>query len=497
MKSNSDFTRRKFVARSAVALTGTAIGFGAVAAEAVTAQSAAGSTASQTPPPEVTRILAKWVIETKSEDVPDVARTEATRTILNWVGVALGGSREPAVASAIAALEPYSHGGKAHLFGRSERFDPLRAALINGISSHVFDYDDTHLQTLIHPAGSVAAALFALAEDHPLSGAEFIHAFIVGTEVECRLGSAIYPSHYDMGWHITGTCGVFGAVAACGKVLGLDEERMCSALGLAATQASGLKIMFGTMAKSFHVGHAAEDGLLAALLASKGFTASDRAIEGKEGYVYAASTHHDYAPITQNLGKPYLISQNTYKPFPCGIVLHAPLDGMIQLHDEKHPNPAEVDSITIRGNPLVLQLTGKKTPATGLEGKFSIYHAAAISLITGQAGVKEFSDEAVARRDVIELRDRVHVETDSSVRADESYVTVRMDNGSVYSKHVEYALGSLQKPMSDKQLENKFQKLAEGVLPQLQIVTLLQQLWALQDLKDAATISIVGGLRNG
>jgi 2-methylcitrate dehydratase PrpD len=387
-------------------------------------------------PPAATRILAEWATKVRIEDVPESAKHDAIRTILNWTGAAIGGSNESAVQVAVSALEPYANGGKVNLFGRRERFDPLRAALLTGISSHVLDFDDGDLTTLIHPASAVASALFPLSQDRAINGVDFLHAFIIGTEVEERIGRIIYPSHYEMGWHITGTCGVFGAAAACGRILGLNEEQMTWALGLAATQASGLKIMYGTMAKSFHPGHAAEGGLLAALMAEKGFTASSQAIEGKEGYVYAASTHHDYAGLTSGLGKDYMISLNGYKPFPSGIVLHSILDGMIQLHNEKHPAPEHIKSILIKENPLVLQLTGHKTPSTGLEGKFSVYHAAAISLIRGCGGVKEFSDEAVRDPAVLRLRSLVTSDTNPDVRSDEVFISVQMEDGTVLRKHV-------------------------------------------------------------
>ncbi len=148
----------------------------------------------------------------------------------------------------------------------------MNAALMNGIASHVFDYDDTHLRTIIHPAGPVASALLALSEYHPISGRDFLHALTLGVEVECRIGNSVYPAHYDAGWHITGTVGPFGAAAAAGKILGLNEQQMTWALGLAAVQPVGLKEMFGSMTKSFHPGRAAQNGLVAAFLAAKNFT---------------------------------------------------------------------------------------------------------------------------------------------------------------------------------------------------------------------------------
>jgi 2-methylcitrate dehydratase PrpD len=488
----SRITRRGFVGATASTLACTA--FSAASARSATLRPDRSVPDDGEAPPPVTRILAEWAITVKPEQVPPAAKREAMRSILNWTGAAIGGSTESAVNTAVAALEPYAGGGKVNLFGRRERFDPLRAALLTGISSHVLDFDDGDIKTLIHPAASVASALFPLAQDSRITGADFIHAFVIGTEIEGQIGEILYPSHYDLGWHITGTCGAFGAAAACGRILGLNLDQMMWALGLAATQASGLKIMFGTMAKSFHPGHAAEGGLLSALLAAKGFTASEQAIEGKGGYILAASTSHDFSRLHE-LGTTYAITRNGYKPFPSGIVLHSIIDGMIQLHDEKHPAAAEVKSITIKANPLVLQLTGKKTPKTGLEAKFSVYHAAAVSLVRGRGGVKEFSDDAVKDPAVLRLRSLVQVESSDTVRTDEVYLQVTMENGTVFTKHIEHALGTLDNPMSDKQLAEKFRSLTEGILPVSQTDGLLSQLLQLPDLPDAGVILKNGSLQ--
>ena len=200
------------------------------------------------------------------------------------MGCALGGSPDRAVDIAIRALGPYSGAPTASILGRPERLDPLHASLMNGISSHVYDYDDTTPKNYMHPTSPVASALFAYASAHPVNGRDFMHAFIMGFEAEMRIGNAVYPAHYDVGWHITGTAGVFGAAVAIGKLLGLSLQEMIWAMGLAATQAAGIREMFGSMAKSFHPGRAAQNGYAAALLAQAGFTAGEHGIEGPRGF---------------------------------------------------------------------------------------------------------------------------------------------------------------------------------------------------------------------
>src|SRR5580704_3176842 len=242
---------------------------------------------------DVTGALADYIVSARFEDLPAKVRREGNRTLLNWVGCAVGGSHHETMDIAVAALSPFSGPPQATVLGRPERFDILHAALLNGISSHIFDFDDTHLKTVIHPAGPVASAILALAEYRPTAGRDFLNALVLGVEAECRIGNAVYPAHYDVGWHITGTAGVFGAAAAAGKLLGLDAQKMRWALGLAATQPVGLREMFGTMTKSFHPGRAAQNGLTAALLAARGFTSSEAAIEAKRGWMNVLSTSRD------------------------------------------------------------------------------------------------------------------------------------------------------------------------------------------------------------
>jgi 2-methylcitrate dehydratase PrpD len=375
------------------------------------------------------------------------------------------------------------------VLGRSERLDIFHAALLNGISSHVFDFDDTHLKTIIHPAGPVASAILALAEHRPVSGRDFLHAFILGVETECRIGNAVYPAHYDIGWHITGTAGVFGAAAAAGKLLGLDEQKMVWALGIAGTQSSGFREMFGTMCKSFHPGRAAQNGLTAAHLAAQGFTSSNRVLEAPRGFAHVMSAQRDFNAITENLGKSFEIALNTYKPFACGIVIHPSIDGCVQIRNENGVKAEDIASIALKVHPLVLELTGKKTPQTGLEGKFSVYHSAAVAIIHGRAGEEEYSDTAVRDPRVTTLRDKVTAEADRSLHEDAAWIRVTLTNGQAIEKHVAHAIGSLERPMSDADLEAKFHHLADPVAGQAQAAKLIGLAREIETLPEVAEIA--------
>lgn len=441
------------------------------------------------PPKDVTRILARYIVAGKLQDIPAAARKEAARTLLNWVGCVLGGSQSEAVGMAISALSPFFGPAQASLLGRKDRIDILNAALINGISSHVLDFDDTHLRTVIHPAGPVLSAILALAEYQPVSGADFLNAMVLGIETECRIGNAVYPAHYDIGWHITGTAGVFGAAAASGKLLGLSEQQMVWALSLSAAQPVGLREMFGTMTKSFHPGRAAHNGLTAAFLASKNFTSSDHGIEAKSGWANVLSTERNYAEITEKLGQTYEVSLNSYKPFPCGVVMHPAIDGCIQLRRQYQLTPDQIDRVELRVHPLVLELTGKKTPQTGLEGKFSIYHAAAIAIVEGVAGEQQFSDKAVRNPAVIGVRDRVSAVIDPAIKQDQVRIAIMLKDGRRLEKYVEHAVGSVDNPMSDQDLEAKFAGQADGVLSQAQARRAMDLCRDIEMLPNAAAVA--------
>ena len=413
--------------------------------------------------PPITQALARFVATHPSRGWNDAVEHEAHRTLLNWLGCAIGAARHEATEAALAAVQMLQPAPQAAVLGRSDRVDMASAALINGIASHTFDFDDTHLKTIIHPAGPVASALLALAEVQGNSGRALIDALVLGIDVSCRMGNVIYPAHYDRGWHITGSTGMLGAAAGCARLLGLNERQTLMAIGIAASQPVGLREQFGTMSKPLHPGAAARAGLMSALLARHGYTASAKAIEAPRGYAQVVSTECAWHEATDELGLRFEISFNSYKPFACGIVIHPSIEACVQLR-EQGVSPAQVERIELKVHPLVLELTGKKEPADGLSAKFSVYHGCAAGLMFGRAGEAEYSDAIVTRDDVVALRRKVVAGVDERIAEDAVDATAWLTDGRRVQVVVEHAIGSTERPMSNAALDAKFHSLADPVL---------------------------------
>jgi len=439
--------------------------------------------------PPVTQILADFVTRHPSQGWDASVDKEAHRTFLNWVGCAVGASQHPTVEAALAAVMELAPDAQATILGRAEQVDVASAALLNGITSHTFDFDDTHLKTIIHPGGPVASALLALAEHRGATGRQLIDALVLGVDVECRVGNMIYPDHYDRGWHITGTTGMLGAAAGCARLLGLDAGKTAMALGIAASQPIGVREQFGSMTKPFHVGGAARAGLMAALMAKHGYTASGRAIEAPRGLAQTYSTKCDWSEISDELGKRFEISFNTYKPFACGIVIHPSIDGCVQLRNGNRLPIDDIERVDLKVQSLVLELTGKTAPRTGLEAKFSVYHACAAGIVFGEVGEHAFSDEVVARADVIALRDRIKASIDDKIGEASADVTVTCKDGRKLHVFVEHAIGSVARPMSDADLERKFHGLADPVLGSARAGRLIELCTALSGAADVRALT--------
>ncbi len=436
--------------------------------------------------PPITQILADFVSSHPSRGWSDAVEHEAHRTFLNWLGCAIGASGHPALAMALAAMHDFEPTGQSTVLGLGARMDMGSAALLNGISSHLFDFDDTHWKTLIHPAGPVASASLALAEKTGASGRALTDALVLGIDVACRLGAGLYPGHYDQGWHITGSTGALGAAAACARLLKLDASRTAMALGIAASQPIGLREQFGTMTKSFHPGAAARAGLSAALMARQGYTSSPKALEAPRGYLQVLSGKPNWGKITEGLGQDFEISANTYKPFACGVVIHPAIDGCVQLF-EGGLKPEEIAGVELKVHPLVLELTGKKSPSDGLEGKFSIYHGCAVGLALGAAGEAEFSDAVVRRADIVALRQKVSAAVDSQVGETSADVTVLCKDGRRLHVFVDHAIGSKERPLGDQRLEAKFDGLVAPILGparSAKLIALCRSLAGLDSMRD-------------
>jgi 2-methylcitrate dehydratase PrpD len=435
----------------------------------------------------VTETLARFIVATRWDDIqPDVAH-QAKRSLMNFFAVALAGCRTEPIETTLRSLLEFSGGKQATVIGRRERIDALGAAFLNAAGANVHDFCDTHVRTVIHPTAPVAPALLALAELQPVSGPELLLALILGNEVEARIGLAISPSHYGRGWHITSTCGVFGAAAGCGTLLALDERQMVWALGAAATQSCGLCEALGTPAKSLSVGGAARNGLWSALLASRGFDGPPEPLAGVQGFYHALNETPDLSLVTEGLGEHWEIMATSYKPYPCGFVIHPVLDCVLDFRRE-HAR-SEVTRVVVRGNPLLSVRADRPDVSTGRQSQVSVQHAVAAALATGKAGLDQFTDACVRDRKVQALRGKVEVLRDSAFSTIAAAVEITTIDGTIHKLSQAAARGSDANPMSDADLEEKLRIAAAGWDRGYDAAPLIAAIWALDISADVSRLA--------
>jgi len=375
----------------------------------------------------LTAELAEFLARSRWEDVPAPIRHEATRAVVNIAGCVVAGRADPAVAILRKTF-------------------PQDEALLDAAAATAHDYDDTHLRTVIHATPPVAGALFSLARSRSVSGPQFLHALILGMETTCRLGNAVMPGHYERGWHITSTCGVFGATAAAGKILQLSKKQFSHAFGIAATQAAGLVEVLGSMARVLNAGFAARNGLAAARLAAEGFEGPARPLEGLRGFMNVFGGANDAGQLTQGLGERWEMTQVAYKPYPCGVVLHALVDACLEQRDKIRDS----DEIVVALNPLAVERVDRPEPRNAIEARLSAHHAVAVSALRGRAGLAEFTDAAVADPQLLAFRRRVQVVPERRLDKMAALLTA--------GKTVISAPAS--KPLDDARLEAKLRELA-------------------------------------
>ncbi len=438
-----------------------------------------------------TKDLASWVASTGAAEIPAEVRHQAKRCLLDWLGVTLAGAAEPSARVLLEVASQIGETPQATILGCGRKASLLFAALINGFNSHVLDYDDTYNpgQTTVHGSAPVWPVVLALAERAPVPGSRGLAAFVLGWETEVRVALAAGPSHYDAGWHVTGTVGHIGAAAASASVLRLDADRVTSAFGTAGTQAAGLKQVYGSMGKALHPGKAAMDGLLSALLAQAGFSSTDAILEGKRGFLNVYSSGPEPARLTDGLGMQWLLLEDGFKAYACGSLTHPTIDAVISLRNEHSLLPDQVESIDARVHSYVSWVTAKQDPTSGLEGKFSIYHSAAVALVDGAARLNQFTDERTRSLEVAAMRDKVSITVDDGLAKDAAEVTIRLRDGRVLKSSVAHNKGTPGNPMSDREIEEKFVDLAAPALGVEVARSLAVDVWRIEELEDMGDLA--------
>jgi len=428
--------------------------------------------------------LGEFVADSRWEAIGPGLRLSAIRTVLNHVGCALGTARDPAVQTALAVMREISAAPVATVYGQGCRLDPMAAGFVNAVAGNLLDYDDTHLRTVIHPAAPVVPVAFALAEQRGLAGAEVLHAALLGGEVACRIGNMVSPGHYARGWHITSTCGAFGAAAAAAKLLGLDAARTAHAIGIASSEAAGTVENLPSAAKNVSVGNATRHGILAALFAARGYEAAPASLEGPLGWARATGDEPDLSTITEGLGSDWEIARNTYKPYPAGIVFHAVIDAALALRAEI-PSPEAIARVTVAGDALLLA-RGDREVRNERDARVSIHHSAALGLLRGQAGVPDFEQPAVDDAVLAGFRAKVAAALDESLPRGAARVTVELADGRTLTRTVTDPVGSAANPLSDAALDAKYR--ANAALGGIAPARAEAQLAALRGLAEAPTL---------
>jgi 2-methylcitrate dehydratase PrpD len=414
----------------------------------------------------LSRDLARYVIASDLDRVPDAVRREGSRTLVNWFGCVLGGSRADLIDKAFAVADRLSGPRYATALGRGARLDIVNAAFLNCFGSSLNAFDDTHLVSIVHPTGPVASVALALAEQRGIAGRDFLHAVLLGIEIECRMGCVLMepPGDCSVAFTMTGLVGGVGAAACAGKLLGLDEERLVNALGIAAVQAAGYREGFGTMTRDFPMAQSARSGLIGALLAAEGFTAAETTLDGPRGLVNVFATTPNIAAATRGLGERYELLNNAYKPYPCGIVIHPAIDACMEAMGDESFDWRAISDVKLAVHPDAIKVTGLREPENGLAAQISVYHWAAATLIRRQATLEEATDAASRDGDIRALRARVVAESDPRYGRDGAGVEIRLKDGRRLEASVEHCRGSAARPMTTGELEDKTRLQARGLL---------------------------------
>lgn len=440
-----------------------------------------------------TRELATFSAAVTTEGLPEAVVHNASRALVDWMAAALAGSTEPAALRVREVVAALGSGGPCAVIGTTLRTSPPFAALANAYASHLLDYDDVYnpSATTIHLGACVWPAVLAIAEARELDGRAATAAYIAGFEVGARVAVAAGPRHYESGWHVTGTAGHLAAAAAAANALGLSAERTVCAFGAAATQAAGIREVYGSDTKAIHPGKAAMDGVLSALLAENSFTSTDTALEGDRGLLRAISPSPDPAQLVEGLGTHWHVLDNGHKLYPSASLTHPAIDAAIAV--EGLDDPADVRSVEVRMAPFAAQVTALRDPTTGAQARFSTAHCVAVAMIRRSARLAEFTDEVVRDPEVTALREKVRVISDDTIGKRACRLTVVRHDRTELRAAVDQNRGTPGNPLQDDDLEDKLVLASDAVLGHRATDLLIKMCWSLGDvsrLADLITLAI-------
>lgn len=411
-----------------------------------------------------TRELTEFISGTTYADLPPAVIGESKKNILDFLAVVIGAAHLPATEVILGYIRDAGGTPQATVPVSGERTNPVNVALALGVMGHVLDFDDTHLPTILHGTTPVMSSVLPLTEWLGRSGEELLSAYATGFEVAARVALAMHPAHYDAGWHVTATAGTLGAAAASAQLLKLGPDQTASALGLAATQAAGEREHFGTMAKAFGVAKAAANGTLAGQLAQRGFDAAPDSLQGRRGLFAVMAAHVQPDRLSAGLGQSWELEHSGLKPYPCGIVTHASVDAALRIRNQADLRPADIAGIHMRVHPLVLELTNKQSPRTGLESKFSVAFLVALAICRGRVDPFSIVDSSTGDSDIRQVAEVVQLEADQSLSEGEAYAAVHLTDGRTLREHIPIATGMPGNPMTDEQRLAKARALIEPIL---------------------------------
>ncbi len=437
----------------------------------------------QNQPVELTKKLAEFIVDTNIDNIPDQVFEHAKIAFMDWLGVTMAGKDDPLVTKLINYCDILGGNQQATVLGHKMKKTITQATLINGSASHALDYDDTLESFLGHPSVTIFPSLLALSEWQAISGQDFLTAYIIGLKIGATIGACGGMDHYMSGWHATSTLGHFASAAGCAKLLGLSKEQTVFALGIAGTQASGLKRVFGTMCKPFHAGRSSQAGLTSALLAKEGFTSATDILEGPYGFFQVLKGKIN-EPAIGLLGKTWDIENLAQKYHASCHATHSPIEGALSIIKKENLDCSNITSIEIFSSKLALDAAGKTTPASGLEGKFSIPYCVANALLRGNTGMQAFTDEKVNQADIKAFMEKIQLNLDESFTGLESRVEIKMKTGKTYTITANILKDIPVLEEKKIKIRDKFIDLCEPIFSQKLCLEILAKIDSLENIKN-------------